>query len=216
MSDVSVNVCPLCGNAGEKQAVFGPNEWVYRLCGTCRLVFMESASLPFPEAEKQRYLKHENTADNSGYIKSLNRAVEPAMAFLKAGGAGLDYGCGPGPVLAKLLESRGFACDNYDPFFFPAIDKTRAYDFIFATETLEHFFNPAVEIRRMFSLLQKGGHLAVMTKLWKDTGSFKDWSYARDFTHVVFYHADTFKWISSRFEAAIVYENSEDVVILQK
>ena len=60
---------------------------------------------------------------------------------------GLDFGCGPGPALANMMQSDGYEMEIYDPFFFPNKDAlSKKYDFITCTETAEHFFNPHDEL----------------------------------------------------------------------
>jgi 2-polyprenyl-3-methyl-5-hydroxy-6-metoxy-1,4-benzoquinol methylase len=69
--------------------------------------------------EKSRYQFHENRITNLGYVKFLNQAIEPALNYLSPGSTGLDFGCGPGPVLAELLAGMGFYMYIIDPYFFP-------------------------------------------------------------------------------------------------
>ena len=78
-----------------------------------------------PEKQKERYLKHNNTLQNKGYVDILRSFIEPVLDFCKklgcSVGAGsckdegdncetelmriLDYGSGPEPVLVELLEA---------------------------------------------------------------------------------------------------------------
>jgi SAM-dependent methyltransferase len=109
---------------------------------------------------------------------------------------GLDFGCGPNPVLPDILKSAGYGCLNYDPIFFLDFPDERV-DFIFATETFEHFFNPLREMKFITALLRPGGILTVMTQRWKSPDQFADWWYVRDITHVSFFHKKTFDYICS-------------------
>ena len=44
---------------------------------------------------------------------------------------GLDFGCGPGPALADMMQSEGNEMEIYDPFCFPNQDAlSKTYDFI--------------------------------------------------------------------------------------
>jgi hypothetical protein len=65
-------------------------------------------------------------------------------------------------------------------------------------------------------LLKSEGILVVMTQLWNDTARFKGWRYATDPTHVVFYHANTFRFIAAHFGFNILEIKKGRVVILQK
>ena len=168
-----------------------------RLCSACRLVFAVSADLPAPEAEKSRYASHRNGPDDAGYVAFLRQAVAPALPFLKPEMRGLDYGCGHTPTLHLLLKEAGLRCENYDVFFFPEWPQ-EPFDFLFATEVVEHFHRPADEWPRMLSLLKPGGILTVMTAPWEDLGAFRTWGYASDETHVAFYHRQSLEWIFAK------------------
>ena len=69
------------------------------------------------------------------------------------------------PALAAMLRERGLTVALYDPFYAPDESVwSRAYDFITATEVLEHLHEPARELDRLFAALRPGGWLGVMTK----------------------------------------------------
>ncbi|MDA1381669.1 methyltransferase domain-containing protein [Plesiomonas shigelloides subsp. oncorhynchi] len=55
----------------------------------------------------------------------------------------MDFGCGPGPLLAQMLEEAGFRMHKYDPYFHPErATLAREYDFVTCTEVAEHFMPP--------------------------------------------------------------------------
>ena len=63
---------------------------------------------------------------------------------LPEGARGLDYGAGPGPALAAMIEEDGYSAALYDPLFHPdEAVLSDSYDFITCTETVEHFATPA-------------------------------------------------------------------------
>ena len=65
-----------------------------------------------------------------------------------------------------MLEEQGYRMSLYDPFFAPSPDALeRRYDFITCTETVEHFYQPGKEFRRLDRLLRSGGWLGVMTEM---------------------------------------------------
>lgn len=210
-----MEVCPLCYNQSFQPEVQGPKGRYFYLCDDCNLVFEERSNLPDLNEEKERYLEHENSIHQEGYVKHLNQAIKPALPYINTDYRGLDYGCGPVPTLNRLLEREGYYCEFYDPIFFPEYPQGN-YDFIFATECFEHFFRPGDEMLKLSGLLKPGGVLAVMTQLWADTGNFKDWGYAHDPTHVAFYHNNTFQFIAENFGFKILKNNKERVVILRK
>ena len=186
--------CPLCGAEGPFEGVVDVRKRVLRHCGRCRLVFAAAADLPGAAAERERYVKHRNGPFDAGYVSFLRQAVGPALPHLKRGMRGLDYGCGHDPTLCLLLGEAGVTCENYDVFFFPELP-AGPFDFVFATEVVEHFHRPAGEWAKLAGLLRPGGVLTVMTAPWTDLGSFRTWGYASDETHVCFYRGETLEWI---------------------
>jgi hypothetical protein len=108
--------CPLCTAEPEREVPSRDRRLLG--CGRCGLIFAQEADrLPLGEA-KARYLLHENRIEDKAYCTFLSRSIKAALPFLKPGGHGLDYGCGHGPVLSRLLEREGFAMTDYDPLFF--------------------------------------------------------------------------------------------------
>ncbi len=207
--------CPLCFNNKEIKVIKGPDSRAYHSCEKCKLIFTESRFHPTKTQEKERYLTHQNGIQYKGYVEFLNQAIEPALPLLTKKMKGLDYGCGPVPTLSVLVHQQGFSCDDYDPFFFPQIPADK-YDFIFATECFEHFFKPAKEISKITKLLTPGGILVVMTETWESAEAFQTWYYAKDVTHVVFYHSRTFRFIAEKYGFELLKSNNERVIILQK
>ena len=62
-----------------------------------------------------------------------------------------------------------------------------SYDFICATEVVEHLHRPGQDLERLWSLLRPGGWMGIMTKLVRDRASFDTWHYKNDPTHVCFF-----------------------------
>lgn len=172
----------------------------YLACPTCDLVFMAPEYRLDSEAEKARYVLHENDPTDARYRAFLNRLAQPLMERLPPGARGLDYGSGPGPTLSVMFEEQGFPMEIYDPFFAP--DRSvlkRRYDFITCTEAAEHFYSPAKEFARFDAMLKPGGWLGIMTETLTDPAHFADWWYVLEPSHVCFYRTSTFEWIAARF-----------------
>lgn len=171
----------------------------YWRCNGCEATFVDPSQLPDRDREIAEYRLHQNDVDDAGYRKFLSRLGDPLLARLAPGLRGLDYGCGPGPALAKMLVEAGHAMTVYDPLFYsdPAALSKR-YDFITCSEVAEHFHRPAEEFARLDGLLKCGGVLAVMTTFQTDDEAFACWHYRRDPTHVVFYRKLTFERIAAR------------------
>ncbi len=216
MSITSVkSTCRLCRSEDEPIFVKGPDARHYYFCAQCHMVHVREEDLPDQQTERNRYLTHQNGIQFEGYVNFLKRAIDPALEFIPKEWTGLDYGCGPAPTLSKLLKREGYTCEDYDPFFVVhALDKK--FGFIFATEVFEHFFDPFKEIKRIESLLDEGGILAIMTERWQDTRQFADWCYARDNSHVCFYHTRTFAYICETFGFKTLYDDGQRVIILRK
>ena len=176
---------------------------------------MAKKFLPDPATEIARYQAHQNGPKDVGYLQFLNLAISPTLPYLNNSKRGLDYGCGPVPTLSGLLKTHGLNCENYDPYFFPQMPDN-PFDFIFATEVVEHFFNPGEELKRIGGLLVPGGILTIMTEPWTTLLGFSEWYYARDITHVCFYHAKTIEFICTRFGFALLNFEARKVSVLKK
>lgn len=125
------------------------------------------------------------------------------LAKLEANSEGLDFGAGPGPVLASYLRSQGHRVALYDPFFHPDPGAlARDYDFITCTEAAEHFFDPKKEFDLLFRCLRPGGYLGMMTEfVFPDLTpeDFLKWYYAKDPSHVCFYQERSLEWIAEHY-----------------
>ncbi len=172
----------------------------YWRCPECLATFLDPSQLPPPDLELEHYRLHRNFPDDIGYRKFLDRVVQPLLARLSPGSRGLDFGCGPGPVLAAMLEEAGHSVALFDPFFHPDRQVLHEqFDFITCTEVVEHFHRPAETFRQLDAMLKPGAWLAVMTTLQTDDAAFANWHYRRDPTHVVFYREATLQIIARRF-----------------
>ncbi|WP_301003685.1 methyltransferase domain-containing protein [Arsukibacterium sp.] len=208
--------CPLC-RATAPQLYHQDKQRSYFRCHLCALVFADRASLLSRDAEYAQYLLHNNDLNDAGYRQFLSRLSEPLLARLTCvGHSGLDFGCGPGPLLAKMLTEAGQQMQLWDPYFAynPAALQCQ-YDFICCTEAIEHFVNPYQEWQLWMQLLKPAGLLAIMTKRYTDSAAFSGWHYKNDPTHVSFFHHDTFSWLATQHKMTADFVTN-DVVILQK
>jgi SAM-dependent methyltransferase len=206
--------CPLCSESGAFDLLHGPLGSEYWRCDKCDLIFIDREFLPDRIAEKVHYQTHQNGPQYPGHVKFLSQAITPALPYLTREMQGLDYGCGPVPTLSVILEEQGIACDNYDPFFYPGIPD-RQYDFIFSTETVEHFFEPRQELIKIHNILKPGGIFTIMTEVWQDGDDFSAWYYAKDFTHVSFYHQNTINQLGKLFGFEVLYSDEKRVFVLK-
>lgn len=207
--------CPLCGLAAP--APFHTDaQRPYLRCARCMLVFVPGAHGLTPEAEKAVYDLHENDAGDPGYRRFLARLCDPLLERLPPGSIGLDFGCGPGPTLSGMLSERGHRVHLYDPFYHAddtVLDRT--YDFITATEVVEHLRDPGRVFGELFGMLRPGGWLGIMTKLVTDREAFRRWHYIRDPTHICFFSRTTFGFLADRHGATHQFIE-KDVVLMWK
>ena len=208
-------ICPFCKNKGPFGQFTDRQNRMLNKCERCYLVFVENRYLPEHNKEKLRYELHNNSIEDEGYVQFLMQAIEPALMFLNHKAKGLDYGCGPSPTLSQLLVQKGYTCKNHDPLFFPEFPEG-PFDFIFATECFEHFFDPAKEMERIILLLKTHAYLIVMTSLWHNSTNFANWYYTQDYTHVSFFHENTFAYIAKKYGFEIVFTYHKRIIILKK
>ncbi len=145
-------------------------------------------------------MQHKNSPESQGYRDFLAPVVKVIVEqFASRQGEGLDFGCGPGPVLAQMLEEAGFKMKIYDPFFFqefPPVPEG-GFDFLVCTEAAEHFFSPAREVERMAQWVKPQAPLVWLTSLWREEGEITEWYYAKDPSHVCFFTERTVDWLAS-------------------
>jgi len=188
----------------------------YWQCQSCQLIQVPKVYQLSSAAEKAEYDKHQNDNADPGYRKFLSRTCVPLFSQLKAGARGLDFGCGPGPTLSLMAAERGFDCDNYDPFYYPDTELlSRQYDFISATEVIEHISDAKHSLDQMTAMLKPGGILAIMTKRSRDLAAFKQWHYKNDPSHISFYHLSSFEYIAQHWQLRLQVID-QDVVFLYK
>lgn len=206
--------CPLCLHP-KTEFYFEDNKRSFQQCTQCRLVFVSPEFLPVASVERAEYDLHQNNFEDAGYRRFLNRIAIPLRERLEPGAKGLDFGCGPAPVLASMMEDSGFKTEFYDPFFF-ANEQTlnNTFDFVTCTEAIEHFHFPHREWQQLISLLKPGGILAIMTKRVVNKQRFSNWHYKNDKTHVSFFSDFTFTWLAENYDLNLEIEG-DDVVFFR-
>ncbi|MBB3332626.1 transcription initiation factor TFIIIB Brf1 subunit/transcription initiation factor TFIIB [Halomonas campaniensis] len=207
--------CPLCASA-DTAFYHRDARREYLRCRHCALVFVPPAFHLGPEEERAVYDQHENSPDDPGYRRFLSRLFDPLRERLPPGARGLDFGAGPGPTLSVMFEEAGHPMAIYDPFYAPDASVLEAeYDFITATEVVEHLFAPGEELARLVDRLRPEGWLGVMTKRVTDREAFTRWHYILDSTHVAFFSEATFRWLAEERGMAVEFP-AADVALLRK
>lgn len=196
--DQPLTQCLLCGVAGRGEFTTRDARRYFQ-CARCALVHLHPGQRISRADERARYELHQNDPADPAYVAFLLRLADPMMARLRPGAQGLDFGCGPAPVLSQLLTAAGFPCAAYDPFFAPdpALLEER-YDFVTCSEVVEHAHDPAGMFSTLQRLLRSGSVLGVMTRFHPGSPKFEGWWYRRDPTHVCFYNETTMRWIAER------------------
>ncbi|WP_163560390.1 class I SAM-dependent methyltransferase [Halomonas sp. NO4] len=210
-----MQTCPLCASS-DCLPYHRDARREYHQCRCCDLVFVPPEYHLSPAAEKAEYDKHENHPDDPGYRRFLSRLVTPLRERLAPGARGLDFGAGPGPTLSVMFAESGHPMALYDPFYAPddrVLNGT--YDFITATEVVEHLHAPGRELTRLAALLVPGGWLGIVTKRVRSREAFAGWHYIQDPTHVGFFSEATFRWLADRLEMRLELP-AADVALLQK
>lgn len=199
--------CSLCSSAVSE--IFQSKEREYYKCSNCNAIGMLPSFFPSTEKEIIRYQNHNNNVNDIGYQNFVMPIVKNVLSDFKTTNIGLDFGCGTGPVITKLLRDNNFTVNTYDPFFDNNIDALNTtFDYIVCCEVIEHFHQPYKEFKLLKSLLKPGGKLYFMTDVYKESIDFENWYYKNDETHVFFYHKNTFEWLKSEFNfSKVTVEN---------
>ena len=206
--------CPLC--EGNTKFFFEDERRPYRLCEKCALIFVPAKFHPTREEEKAQYDLHENNPNDHDYRKFLSRLADPLLKKLPPNSAGLDFGCGPGPALSMILKEAGHQVALHDPFYHPNPTALKAtYDFITATEVLEHLHHPQRDLEAIWNCLRQSGWLGLMTKRAADREAFAKWHYKQDPTHVCFWSDTSFQWLADHWNARLELIEP-DVALFQK
>jgi len=188
--------CPLCFSA-ENSERFQDKARKYYLCARCELLFVDPNDFLSPSEEKAEYDLHQNSPSDLRYRRFLEQMLTPMVERIPVKSKGLDFGSGPGPTLSVMFEELGHTMSIYDCFYAndPSIYE-QTYQFITATEVVEHLHHPRQELERLWSCLQPGGFLGIMTQLWSEQTSFANWRYKDDMTHVCFFSSTSFQWLA--------------------
>ncbi|NBX93471.1 MAG: class I SAM-dependent methyltransferase [Proteobacteria bacterium] len=191
--------CLLCEDPNAHSLITKTGRSFFK-CPNCELIYLDPSQKLSPEEEKARYETHENDVTDPKYREFVQPLVNAISKQITPGSLGLDFGAGTGPILASLFRENGFEMNVYDPFFWPdASTLDHLYDFVAASEVVEHFSNPQREFLLLRQLLKPGGILGLMTLLYDDETDIQSWYYLKDPTHICAYSKKTLEWIRKQF-----------------
>lgn len=212
-------LCPVCGHLCSLCHTQRRGDELVReffSCPHCMAIHVPKRFHLSAALEKAEYDKHQNLPGDEGYRRFLSRMFEPLIHRVAAPAAGLDFGCGPGPVLTSMLEEAGYHMARYDLYYYPDEQVLeQSYDFITATEVVEHLADPVAVLDRLWGRLRPGGVLGLMTKRVIDDAAFQTWHYKNDPTHITFFHASSMQWLAERWQSECELVGT-DVVFFRK
>ncbi len=190
---------------------------IYEICSHCEAISLQDKFIVTKKREKAQYENHNNSFESRGYVEMFEKFLDYFWQNLdKNATNALDFGSGPGPVLAQILKSKALHVDTYDKFYQPEeLYKDKKYDLITSTEVFEHLQNPLDTLCLFKKHLKKGGLIAIMT-LFHDNNeeNFWKWWYRRDPTHILFYTPKTFEVLADMCGLKILKCDDRRVVVL--
>jgi hypothetical protein len=182
----------------------------------CSLVFVPPSQFLSAEDEKKRYDLHQNSPNNADYRRFLGHLFIPLQQRLTPGSSGLDFGSGPEPTLSRMFEEAGHSMMIFDQYYEQApAALEQQYDFITASEVVEHLREPRKELDRLFACLKCGGWLGIMTKFAAEPAAFPCWYYKNDLTHLCFFSREAFLWLAAAWNTDPTFPD-DDVVLFRK
>lgn len=207
--------CRLCGDQ-HLSLYHQDSTRPYLVCETCQLVQVPPSWFLDASREKAEYDQHDNSVEDRGYRRFLQRSADQVLMHVTPPATGLDFGCGPAPALATILAESGYEVALFD-WFYHRDDCVwqSTYDFVTATEVVEHLHDPKYWLDRLWSSLRPGGVLVIQTKRVLSKHQFSEWHYIRDPTHVTFFSIATLYWLA-RCWGATVRLAAPDVAVFHK
>ena len=123
-------ICPLCETLLETKI-----DEFYHQCSTYKALVKDEQFYISNDDEKCRYKSHNNDVNDVRYQNFTSPITNKILENFKPTDLGLDYGCGTGPVITKMLEKHRYQVKLYDPYFHPSLNYLDFnYDYIFSCE----------------------------------------------------------------------------------
>ena len=115
-----------------------------------------------------------------------------------------------------MLREHGHQVTLHDLYYHPnpaALEQQ--WDFITATEVVEHLAAPLAVLEQLWRCLKTDGWLGLMTKRVTSPEAFSTWHYKSDPTHISFFSEHSFHWLAQHWQAELEIVGA-DVVLLRK
>lgn len=179
----------------------------YQRCPACDVVFVPCTHWLKAEDEKARYDMHHNDYSEP-YMRFLSRLATPMLAKLSQSSDGLDFGSGVSQAMAELFRQAGHSCVCYDIFYYPDTGLlAKQYDFVIASEVIEHLYHPKQVFKQWLDLLKPDGVLGIMTSIRPDDEAFANWGYKNDPTHVLLFSQATFAYLQAQYGLTLLFSD---------
>lgn len=222
--------CVFCSN--NNLNIYVIKEKKYFFCTNCKGVFLDKNNFINEEQQKNRYLLHKNTLENSGYKSFLLNFLNPILSYITEN-KGIpndfsifDFGSGPNPCMLQLIKEKinngilpkctKYYC--YDKFFTPE-KKLIHCDLCLCLEVVEHFEDVKEGFKELYKCVKKNGFLAIGTSLIPPNFTeedFKKWWYKEDLTHVSFYSLESLQTITSNIGFLFVKQLNNSCILFKK
>ena len=210
-----IDACPLC-NSNLTEGFQRDSYREYLKCSNCDFVFVSKIYHLSEKDERARYDSHNNDPSDDRYRNFLSQLLNPLQERIPMNASGLDFGSGPGPTISLMLKECGYSVDLYDKFYANNdVVFEKQYDFITASEVVEHLRQPMAELNRLMGLLKSNGILAIMTQILTPQVDFSQWYYKNDPSHIGFFSEKALNCLAKKWQAEL-YVISERVVIFKK
>jgi len=210
--------CLICSN-DTVTIIDEKNNWEFLHCKKCEFIFKNPTNYVDKTNELKQYKNHNNTMESRGYVEMFENFIDITFKpYIKDIKTVLEFGSGPGPVLAELLKRQNLEVDIYDKFFSPQkVYEGKTYDLITSTEVIEHISDVVGVFDFFAKHIRENGYLALMTQFHtNDADEFKKWWYKNDPTHICFFRPHTFEVLASMSGFRVIKHDSKKSVLLQK
>jgi hypothetical protein len=189
----------------------------YYRCPQCDSIQLIQSQILPPLVEKNVYDTHHNDVHDPRYQAFVSPVTDYILSHFDKNHMGLDFGSGPGPVVAEMLKQNGYQINLYDPYYHNDLKNlAMKYNYIIACEVIEHFNYPSKVFNQLSNLIQPTGSWVFFTWLYDESIDFNQWHYKNDETHVIFYTKKTLNFIKKAYHFEDLYIQDRLIVFRKK